>query len=98
MSRITEEHGMYLCRQFPPVPYVVGLISVQVDSSQHQDQRSSKYVKVYREWDKKNEAEQVKAPKPGYNQTQNQTGSMLQRWLQESMLDQPYHNLEAVKK
>lgn len=98
MSRITEEYGMYLDRPFPPIPYVVGLISVQADSSQHQDQRSSTYVRVDREWDKKNEAERAKAHKPGDNQTQSQTGSMLQRWLQESMLDQPYHNLKAVKK
>lgn len=34
---------------------------------------------------------------PGHEQSQDKTGSMLQRWQQESMLDQPYNNIEAVK-
>lgn len=69
---------------------------VQVDNNQ--DRRGSGYVKVYREWDMRSKAERTKAYTPGYNQTQGQTGSMLQRWQQETMLDQPYNNLQAVKK
>lgn len=89
---------MYIYRQVPLVPYALRLISLQVNDSQHKDQHSSTYARLYRDWDKRNEAGWTKAHKPGSNQTQNQTGSMLQRWQQESMLDQPYHNLEAVKR
>ena len=72
------------------------LIGFQVGHTQ--DQRGSAYVKVNREWDKRHGPERTEAFTPKYNQTQNQTGSMLERWQQETMLDQPYHNLRAVNK
>lgn len=74
------------------------MILINVQGGNTQDQRGSAFVKVYREWDKKNEARQPTGVKPEYNQTKGQTGFMLQRWQQETMFDQPYHSLEAVKK
>ena len=88
-------YGKHIVRQFPIIYYAVKLINFQVVNVQSS---GSAYMKVYRKWDTRNEAELTRASLPGYNQTQDQTGSMLQRWQRESMLDQPYNNMEAVKK
>ena len=80
------------------VPLGLRLISVQAAHDLHGDESSSAYVKVHREWDKRNEAGQTQTSKPGSNQTKEHSGFMLQRWQQEPMLDQPFNNLEAVKK
>ena len=52
---------------------------------------------MQREWIKGNGVGQMMAQKPRGEQTNDQSRYMLQRWQQETMLDQPYHNLEAVK-
>ena len=39
----------------------------------------------------------MKSEKPRNGRTPSQAGSVLEHWQQESMLDQPYHNLKWVK-
>lgn len=81
--------------KFPTIQYAVNLINFRVGDVQN---NRSAYMKVSRERDKRNEEKLTRDFLAGYNQTQDQTGSMLQRWQRESMLDQPYNNIEAVKK
>ncbi|KAK0510278.1 hypothetical protein JMJ35_007672 [Cladonia borealis] len=61
-------------------------------------QDNSRYIPVEREWAKGKESRQVMAQKLESEQTNVGSRFMLQRWQQETTLDQPYHNLEAVKK
>lgn len=60
-------------------------------------QGDSRYIPVQREWTKGKEGRQVMARKLESEQTNGGSKYMLQRWQQETTLDQPYHNLEAVK-
>ena len=61
-------------------------------------QDSSAFLKVHREWIKKNDERQMKVDQLRNDMTPSQAGSMLERWQQESMLDQPYHHVESVKR
>ena len=66
-------------------------------NTQHQDNSNSSYFRVNREWDLRDGGRRAEAERSGYGQTGNER-TMLQRWQQESISDQPYHNLDAAKK
>ena len=89
---------MYPRRQFHHLMRSSRLICAQSENgTQHNNKGSSSYVRVNREWAQKGEGRQAGAESSGRGQTGNGQ-TMLQRWQQESMRDQPYHNIDAVKK
>ncbi len=90
-------------RWYVPLPtslfisHILNLTSFQKKSTKRKAQGDSPYIPVQREWIKSNEDRQMKAQKLESEQTNGGSSFMLQRWQQETTLDQPYHNLEAVK-
>ena len=76
---------------------ILNLTSVQKKSTARKAQGNSRYIPVQREWTKSNQFQQVTAQKLETEQENGGSKFMLQRWQQETTLDQPYHNLEAVK-
>ena len=90
-------------RGYVPLPtslfisHILNLTSVQKKPTERKAQGGSTYIPVQREWIKGNEVRQMAAQKLESEQTNGGSNFMLQRWQQETMLDQPYHNLEAVK-
>lgn len=56
------------------------------------------YASVHREWVKGKEARQEMSPKPICEQIRDAPTFMMQRWQQETICNQPYHNIGAVKR
>ena len=79
------------------IPHILNLTSVQKKPTERKAQGDSTYIPVQREWIKGNEVRQMAARKLESEQMNGGSSFMLQRWQQETTLDQPYHNLEAVK-
>ena len=79
------------------ISHILNLTSVQKKSTVGKAQGDSKYIPVEREWTKGKEGRQVMTQNLESEQTNGGSRFMLQRWQQEITLDQPYHNLEAVK-
>ena len=87
-------------RWYVPLPFIshfLNLTSVQKRPTERKAQGGSTYIPVQREWIKGNEVRQTMAQKLESEQTNGGSSFMLQRWQQETTLDQPYHNLEAVE-
>ena len=90
-------------RWYVPLPkslsisHILNLTGVQKKPTERKAQGDSTYIPVQREWIRSNEDRQMKAQKLESEQTNGGSSFMLQRWQQETTLDQPYHNLEAVK-
>lgn len=88
---------MYRCwHLFSSHVYEVNNLSKKIPTTENTG--GSMYVRVQREWTKSNGGKQKAVQKPEGEQITGPSSLMLQRWQQETMIDQPYHNLWAVKK
>ncbi|KAL9631075.1 MAG: hypothetical protein Q9204_004404 [Flavoplaca sp. TL-2023a] len=61
------------------------------------DQKNTEIVEVRREWHDSNGRGKMTTGMTENKQMEAPSRFMLHRWQQESMLDQPYHNLAAVE-
>lgn len=99
MCDVSQKNTVFIfMKDSSSVPHALTLPIAQTNNCQNGDQHGSNYIRVDREWDKGDEVGPTEIYETGNSQAPNQIGSMLQRWQQENIRDQPYHNLESVKK
>ena len=79
------------------ISHILNLTSFYWKPTNGKAEGISRYTSIQREWIKGNEVGQITAQKFEGEQTSGGSSFMLQRWQQETMCNQPYHNVEAVK-
>ena len=87
---------MYHCR-YPFFSHFSDLTSAQKKPTNLKAQGDLRYIPLEREWVKGNEVGQVTPQKFEDEQTNGESRFMLQRWQRETMSNQPYHNVDAVR-
>ena len=79
------------------ISHISNLTSVWKKPTKEKAQDISRCISIQRDWIKGNEVGQMTAQKFEGEQMSGGSSFMLQRWQQETMCNQPYHNVEAVK-